>query len=60
MAGDGWTTMPLDEAVQINPRVLLERGEIYPFVDMKAVDPASRSVGPSEMLEFKGGGSRFM
>ena len=52
--------MPLDEAVQINPRVLLERGEVYPFVDMKAVDPASRSVGPSKMREFKGGGSRFM
>ncbi len=60
MASDEWTTMPLDEAVQINPRVLLERGEVYPFVDMKAVDPASRSVGPSEMREFKGGGSRFM
>ncbi|RLC12992.1 MAG: restriction endonuclease subunit S [Deltaproteobacteria bacterium] len=60
MANDEWTTMPLDEAVQINPRVLLERGEVYPFVDMKAVDPASRSVGPSEMREFKGGGSRFM
>jgi len=60
MAGDEWTTMPLDEAVQINPRVLLERGEVYPFVDMKAVDPASRSVGPSEMREFKGSGSRFM
>ncbi len=60
MASDEWTNMPLDEAVQINPRVLLERGEVYPFVDMKAVDPASRSVGPSEMREFKGGGSRFM
>jgi len=60
MAGEGWTTMPFDEAVQINPSVPLERGEVYPFVDMQAVDPASRSVGPSEMREFKGGGSRFM
>ncbi|MEW6263879.1 MAG: restriction endonuclease subunit S [Thermodesulfobacteriota bacterium] len=59
MADDGWTTMPLDQAVLVNPSVRLERGEVYPFVDMQAVDPISRSVGPSELREFKGGGSRF-
>src|SRR5579875_2137625 len=60
MANNGWDTLPLDEAVQVNPSVPLQRGEIYPFVDMQAVDPASRSVGPSEMRIFKGGGSRFI
>ncbi len=60
MAGDGWTTMPFDEAVLVNPSVRLERGEVYPFVDMQAVDPGSRSVGPSELRAFSGGGSRFM
>lgn len=60
MGGDGWRTMPFDQAVQVNPTVRLERGSVYPFVDMQAVDPGSRCVGPSELREFKGGGSRFM
>lgn len=60
MPNDGWTTMPFDQAVQVNPSVRLQRGSVYPFVDMQAVDPGSRSIGPSEMREFKGGGSRFM
>ena len=60
MADNGWVTLPFDQAVLVNPPVRLERGEVYPFVDMQAVDPGSRSVGPSELREFKGGGSRFM
>ncbi len=52
--------MPFDRAVLVNPSVRLERGESYPFVDMKAVNPGSRSVGPSELRKFSGGGSRFM
>ncbi|HON93912.1 MAG TPA: restriction endonuclease subunit S [Sedimentisphaerales bacterium] len=60
MASDVWSTMPFDQAVQVNPTVCLERGSVYPFVDMQAVDPGSRSVGPSELREFKGGGSRFI
>ena len=60
MASEGWVAMPFDEAVQVNPSVPLQRGTVYPFVDMKAVDPASRDVGPSEMREYSGGGSRFM
>lgn len=57
---DGWTKIPYDRAVVVNPSVPLERGMVYPFVDMQAVDPNSRNVGPSELREFKGGGSRFM
>jgi len=60
VADDVWSTMPFDQAVQVNPTVRLKRGSVYPFVDMQAVDPGSRSVGPSELREFKGGGSRFM
>lgn len=59
MAVEDWTTMPFDEAVQVNPLVPLTRGTVYPFVDMQAINPSSRGVGPSEMREFKGGGSRF-
>lgn len=60
MAGDGWTAMPFDQAVQVNPSVPLQRGAVYPFVDMQTVDSGSRSVGPSEMRAFTGGGSRFI
>ena len=60
MAGDGWTTLPFDQAVLVNPSVRLECGEVYPFVDMQAVAPGSRSVGHSEDRPFKGGGSRFV
>ena len=49
MADDVWSAMPFDQAVQVNPAVRLERGSVYPFVDMQAVD--CRKVGPSE-LEF--------
>ena len=60
MPGEGWRTMPFDEAVHVNPPVPVTRGTFYPFVDMQAVNPASRSVGPSERREFTGGGSRFI
>ncbi|MFB3891131.1 MAG: restriction endonuclease subunit S [Phycisphaerae bacterium] len=59
MGSEPWVNMPFDEAVQVNPPVALKRGEVYPFVDMQAVIPASRSVGPSETREFDGGGSHF-
>ena len=54
-----WREMPFSEAVQINPPVRLDRGEVYPFVDMAAVNGDSRSVFSAEEREFKGGGSRF-
>jgi len=60
MGSNDWTTMPFSQAVQVNPPVPLQRGAVYPFIDMQAVDPGSRSVGPSEMREFNGGGSRFI
>ena len=54
-----WREMPFSQAVQVNPAVRLERGTIYPFVDMAAVNADSRSAYPSEERPFKGGGSRF-
>ena len=55
----GWKRFPFTEAVQINPKVLLKRGEGYPFVDMQAVDPSRRYVSESERREFTSGGARF-
>ena len=54
-----WREVPFSQAVQVNPAVRLERGSIYPFVDMAAVNADSRSAYPPEERPFKGGGSRF-
>ncbi len=54
-----WRELPFSEAVQINPAVKLDRGAVYPFVDMAAISADSRSVYSSDKREFKGSGSRF-
>ena len=54
-----WREMRFSEAVLVNPRVNLERGERYPFVDMAAVNAGSRSAYPVDRREFRGGGSKF-
>ena len=54
-----WREVTLSDAVQINPAVRLDRGMGYPFVDMAALNPDSRSVSSTEEREFKGSGSRF-
>ena len=51
--------MTLSEAVLVNPLVRLNRGEMYPFVDMATVNAGSRSAYPSVQREFRGGGSKF-
>lgn len=51
--------MPFDKAVEINPAVPLERGRVYPYVDMQSVDPNSRKVYAQEYRKFTGSGSRF-
>ena len=57
--GSDWRELPFTEALEINPKVKLKKGEIYPFVDMKAVDPAWRSVTESEKRAFTSGGAKF-
>jgi len=56
---DGWRTMRFTDAVTVNPSVSLEKGKVYPFVEMAAVDPGARSVRESERRAFKSGGARF-
>ena len=58
-AKDEWRELPFSEAVLINPTVQLERGTVYPFVEMAAVNAESRTANSSEIREFKGSGSRF-
>ena len=57
-AGD-WQELPFSQAVIVNPRVHLKRGEIYSFVDMNAIIAGRRSAYASEQRRFNGGGSRF-
>ena len=56
---DEWTELSFSQAVQVNPTTPLKKGEDYPFVDMAAVNPDSRSAYQSEIRPFKGSGSRF-
>jgi len=53
------TSMPFTEAVEVNPSIRMEKGKVYPFVEMAAVDPGARSVHESEHRAFKSGGARF-
>jgi type I restriction enzyme S subunit len=55
-----WKELPFTEAVEVNPKVFLEKGQEYPFVDMKAVDPSWQNASESEYRVFKSGGARFM
>lgn len=57
--GNKWRTLSLDQALDINPKVRLERGTVYPFVDMQAIDVSARDVHQSEIRMFQGNGSRF-
>ena len=59
VAFSDWNQLSFSEAVQINPKSDLEKGNIYPFVNMAAVNIDSRYVCPCELREFKGGGARF-
>ena len=51
--------MPFTDAVTVNPSISLEKGKVYPFVEMAGVDPGARSVSESEHRAFKSGGARF-
>ena len=54
-----WQDLPFSEAVLVNPTTSLERGKVYPFVEMSAITAGTRDVKCSEQREFSGGGSKF-
>jgi len=43
----------------INPKVSLQKGEVYPFIEMEDVTPGNRYITACKTREYKGGGSRF-
>lgn len=59
MAVDGWRLMPFTDAVTLNPRISMEKGKLYAYVEMAAIDPGARSVSESKYREFRSGGARF-
>ena len=52
-------TIRFGNFVEINPRVRLEKGKEYPYVEMADVTPGNAFVCPREKRVYKGGGSRF-
>jgi type I restriction enzyme S subunit len=56
---DEWQELPFSEAVLVNPTTSLERGMVFPFVEMSAINAGTRDVKCSEQREFSGGGSKF-
>ena len=54
-----WDGIAFSEAVQLNPKVRIERGKAYPFIEMAAISPGHRSVYAAQLRDFCGSGSRF-
>ena len=55
----GWRTIPFADAVVINPKVPLKRGQPFPFVSMADVDPTMWCVRAQSERRYQGSGSRF-
>jgi len=54
-----WQKVKLGEIAILNPSVHLEKGEKYPFVSMEQVEIGEKYICPSEIREYKGGGTKF-
>ncbi|MBU4426591.1 MAG: restriction endonuclease subunit S, partial [Proteobacteria bacterium] len=52
--------LPFAELVEINPRVTLEKGTKYPFVEMGVVESSRRYVHVARVRHFKSGGAKFL
>jgi type I restriction enzyme S subunit len=51
----GWIATPVEDALIINPKVSIKKGETAKFADMKALPTAGYSVDSVIEKEFKGG-----
>ena len=52
-------TIRFGDFVEVNPRIRLEKGKEYPYVEMADVNPGNAFVYPQNKRAYKGGGSRF-
>lgn len=55
----GWKTYSFNEFVQINPTIVLNKGESYSFIEMKDIDGVSKYCEP-KIKRILSGGSRFI
>ena len=51
--------MKFIEFAEINPKVIIKRGQEIPFIPMDEIDPARRYVHAKQAKRFGGGGSKF-
>jgi len=51
----GWEVKPIDEAIEVNPRVQLKKGDVAKFVDMKALPTSGFSVADVITKPYSGG-----
>ena len=52
-------TIRFGDFVEVNPRLQLEKGKEYPYIEMADVNPGNGFVLPEKKRIYKGGGSRF-
>ena len=52
---EGWGVKAVEDIVEINPRISLPKGQIAPYVDMKALPTAGYSIDASILKEYSGG-----
>ncbi|RKU22187.1 hypothetical protein C6503_04260 [Candidatus Poribacteria bacterium] len=52
-------TIRFGDFIEVNPRLQLEKGKEYPYIEMADVNPGNGSVLPQKKRVYKGGGSRF-
>ncbi|MGB2840998.1 MAG: restriction endonuclease subunit S [Halobacteriota archaeon] len=56
----GWKKVKFSDFVITNPKISLEKGKEYPFIEMEEISPGNRYVSSTRKRMFKGGGSKFM
>ena len=48
-------TIRFGDFVEVNPRIQLEKGKEYPYIEMATVNPGNAIVLPQEKRIYKGG-----
>lgn len=54
-----WTKYKFSDLIDINPKVLLNKGEEYNFIPMEDINPEYKNVYPSKKRKISSSGSRF-
>lgn len=49
-----WNIQRLEEIIEVNPKVKLTKGKVYPFIDIDKVSPTLRSVTNEECKSYDG------